>query len=208
MRGAIHTIVLHGHLRQFGSTFQFACLHAADAARALAVQLPGFREAFEQGSYHVVRRQKGTGARHLGEEDLTLHLGEVCSLHFVPAVSGAKNGGVGKAIIGAVIMIAAVVAAPYTGGSSVAAGLSTFSFGWGGATAFAIGMSMAISGVAQMLSPSSKIGKSGNGADERRSFSLRGQLDPSMQGLPVPVIYGRYMVPLTIISAGIAPEAA
>lgn len=205
----MHTIHLHGHLRRFGARFDLACLNAADAVKALIAQLPGFRQAMDVGEYKIVKRRAGEARQDYDESELSLGLGESCALHFVPVPAGAKSGGIGKVVLGAVITAVAIGGALYTGGASLTAfggaafGVSS-AFTWGSMAA--LGGLMMLSGVAQLTAPTAKV-KTGERADERRSFLLSGQLESSVQGQPVPVVYGRYRVPLTIISAGIAPEA-
>jgi predicted phage tail protein len=142
--------------------------------------------------------------------------------HIVPVIAGAGGRkGVGKAIIGAVLMIVAVVGAAYSGGGSLAGsgslagGMSSYAVGtasslisvtWGGI--FRFGAILALSGISQMMQPSVK--QSGynlsEDSDQRASFFLGGQVNQSSQGIPVVIGYGRCCIGSATISAGLSTE--
>jgi predicted phage tail protein len=67
-----------------------------------------------------------------------------------------------------------------------------------------VGASLAIGGIAQLLTPTPKLGTSEN--DPRRSYSFSGIQNVSRQGVPVPVIYGEVFTGSVVISAGINTE--
>jgi predicted phage tail protein len=70
-----------------------------------------------------------------------------------------------------------------------------------------VGVSLALSGVSQLLTPIPLLttpGTSDNGeADPRESFSFSGIQNTSRQGLPVPIVYGETVVGSIVISAGV-----
>ncbi len=203
MNEVLHTIHLHGHLAKFGRRFKFAVNSPLEAARFLMAQIPGFAEALREGHYRLVRGHKKHGLQY-GEEELDFSLGQTpTSFHFIPVLAGRKSGGVGKIVAGVFIMAAAVVAAPFTGGTSLMGGLSAFSFGFGGATAFSIGAAIALSGVASLFTPSMKSPVAAERPADRPSFFLGGPVNMAEQGGAVPVLYGRFMCGSHIIGASI-----
>jgi predicted phage tail protein len=217
MRAALHTIHLHGALAAFGTEYRLAVNSPAEAVRALASQLKGFGDAMREGYFRLVRgKSPDDGLEYEAPYDEEKKAFDVSMLHFslgrhdlhiVPVMAGAGgNGGAGKAILGAVIMVAAIVAAPYTGGTSLT-GAAAFSFGTGGAAAFAFGASLTLAGIGMMLQPSVKTDYSAaESPEERASFFLGGQVNQNSQGGPVVLAYGKIRIGSTVISAGLTPE--
>lgn len=202
----VHTIHLHGTLgEKYGPEHRFAVSSPAEAARALAMNYPGFAEDMANGGYYrLVRGEVETG-REFDEDTLTFPLGDrPCDFHIVPVAAGAKNGGVGKAILGVVIMVAAVIASPYTGGQSLTAAMAAESaiFGITYGTFFAFGAAMLFAGISQMLQKSPNLGQM-ESTDQRNSYLLGGQVNQTAQGGPVPWAFGRIRVGSTVISAGL-----
>lgn len=185
------TVHLHGALADFGGPFVLDVRDPAEAVRALAIQVPGFRAAVEAGSWQVIRGPLGTGTA-LSEDDLLVSMEDGEDLHLIPAVEGAGNG-VAQVIVG----IALIAVGFFTFGATSAVGLAMIGAGAG----------MAVGGIVQMTTklPNSDYG-SREQADQRPSFLFDGPTNTSTQGLPVPVIYGRVKVGSVVISAGITSE--
>lgn len=200
------TVVLHGQLaKQFGRRHTLGVRTAAEAAYALCALQPGFRSVFQEGYYRVIR---GTVKDGLPLSEGMLHLGLGQEIHFVPVARGSKNGGVGKAILGAVIVVASVAAAVASGGSSLAAELgSTASIGGVGlgvsygSIAF-FGASILLAGISQVISPQPKNLQ----ADPKASFGLSGNMNSVQEGTPVPVVYGRQRVGSVVASFGYSAQ--
>ncbi len=78
----------------------------AEAIRALATQLPSFRQKLNEGWYQV--RISG---RDAGENELSARLNEPLAngavIHVVPRLAGAKSGGVFQAVLGAALIAVA-----------------------------------------------------------------------------------------------------
>jgi predicted phage tail protein len=64
-----------------------------------------------------------------------------------------------------------------------------------------VGASLALGGVAELLTPVPKVNK--DEGDPRKSFSFSGIQNTTRQSTPVPVIYGETLVGSVVISAGI-----
>ena len=69
-----------------------------------------------------------------------------------------------------------------------------------------MGVSMALGGVSQMLSPQQRGLSANDGPDNGASYNFNGPVNTSAQGNPVPVLYGRMIVGSAVISAGIYAE--
>lgn len=190
-------IILHGALgARFGESFSLEVRDPAEAVRALSTQLPGFREAIEASSWHVIRGPLEDG-ESLDEEGLAVSLGSQTEVHIMPALEGAGGDGVGKVLGG----IALVGAAMFIPGGAAIAGIGIQS------TVAGVGISMALGGVSMMLSPSPQSGyEERESPDQRPSFLFDGPVNTSTQGLPVPVVYGRIKTGSVVVSAGMTAE--
>jgi len=115
---------------------------------------------------------------------------------------GSKRGGVLQTIVG----VALVVVAGIAGGPGAAAGVDKF---WGAVGA--AGWSVAIGGVAQLLSPQPRGLGTKESAENTPNYSMNGHVNVQAQGNPVPVAYGGHdtkgmVVGSVVISGGIYAE--
>ncbi len=201
------TIVLHGALaKRYGRRHTLGVRTAPQAAYALCTLIPGFREEFQDGWYRVVRGRVADGIT-LTERELHLQAPPGGEIHFIPVARGGKNSGGIKAVLGAVILVAAVVAsagalAPVgiVGGGLAATSALGVSYG---AIAF-FGATMLLSGVSALLSSTSN--KLANQIDPLTSYSLTGNTNSTAEGTPIPVVYGRTRVGSVVGSFGYYAE--
>ncbi|ACL58937.1 tail assembly protein [Methylobacterium nodulans] len=175
----MRTVRLYGSLaEQFGSSFRLDVRSLAEACRALGAQLPGFRQAIEEGRFRVtLGRSRRTGWQ-LDKDLISFGLPEG-DLHIVPVIRARKSGmSIGKIIVGTLIAVATW---------------------WMGGPAWLISMGamVALQGVSSLLSPKKKTEK------QKKSYMFQGADNVSEQGIPVPLIYGRAMVNPITISAGV-----
>lgn len=221
-------IYLHGPLAdKYGGPYDFEIATPAEAFRALAANFKGFEQDVREGSFEIYR---GAIERDLGidERTLTMELGREQEIHIVPAIAGARKG-TAKAIIGTMIMIAAIALAPTTGGASLAPAMVEASAATGAAVGGTIGaatgatvnlaagigfmgitygnvamfgLSMMVSGIAQMLSPQPKA-QGFESIDRKPSFIFTGAVNAATQGNAVPLVYGRMRVGSVVVSAGV-----
>ena len=196
--------------RRFGRQFKLAVKTPAEAVRALCVQSPGLRQ------YLLDSEENGIGwravtdhAAGLDEEGLLWPM----SKRFVLAPIPAGKGGVGKIIAGVALVAVSILFAP---AGAFAGGLFTL-----GAQAVpivaGIGLSLAFSGIADLLTPTPKMpnvagpGGIGSGAtsgrsreEQERSFTFDKSNANTQQGEVVPVLYGERIIgSLPVLSFGL-----
>lgn len=186
---------MHGRLREaYGPQFRLDVASVHEAVRALSANFKGFHADIAKGHYKVIVGPKKKN-NAIDESLLPLHLPSGQSIHIIPAIRGAKSGG-GKIIAG-IAMIAVAVAAPY-------AGLAVGSQLW--TSMGLIGASMALSGVAQLLTPTPKTPEPNERPEDRPSFLLGGAVNVTGQGYPIPIIGGEVITGGIVISAGVTVE--
>jgi predicted phage tail protein len=190
----MRVIRVYGRLAQFlgRRVFRAEVASAAEAVRFLLANFPQLEPHMIEQHYRV-----RLGRRSIDRDDLHEPAGSA-EISFIPVIGGA--GGVGRIIAGVALVAAAfVIGQP-----------------WLGPTAFSlitgVGASLALGGVAQLLSPVPRVagpgasvmssGKSDNN-DPRKNYSFSGVQNTSRQGVPVPVIFGEMIVGSIVISAGI-----
>src|SRR5699024_10002100 len=100
-------ICLYGDLQRFGRRIDLRVKTGAEAIRALAMQIPAFRQKLSDGWYQV-----RIAGRDAGETELSARLNEPLAngavIHIVPRLAGAKSGGVFQAVLGAAVMAVAI----------------------------------------------------------------------------------------------------
>ena len=174
----------------------------AEAIRALATQLPSFRQKLNEGWYQV--RISG---RDAGENELSARLNEPLAngavIHVVPRLAGAKSGGVFQAVLGAALIAvawwnpvgwlgAAAVSGLYAAGASMTGIL------------FSLGASMVLGGVAQMLAPKARTPTAAS-TDNGKQNTYFSSLDNMVaQGNVLPVLYGEMRVGSRVVSQEIS----
>ncbi len=123
---------------------------------------------------------------------------------------GGGGGGVGKIIIGAVLMVAAIVATVWTGGaaSPLVGGVASSFWGAGigatlASTAFMVGFSIALTGVAMIMQPSldANVGASAERPENKQSFFLSAPINMVEQGGALPVCFGEFTCGSVTINA-------
>ncbi|MEA9504927.1 hypothetical protein VC183_18940, partial [Escherichia coli] len=96
-------ICLYGDLQRFGRRIDLRVKTGAEAIRALAMQIPAFRQKLNEGWYQV-----RIAGRDAGENELSARLNEPLKngavIHIVPRLAGAKSGGVFQAVLSGVIL--------------------------------------------------------------------------------------------------------
>lgn len=206
----LRNVKLYGNLKQlYPDEIRMDVSSVAETIRALSFQVEGFRDALQDGHYRVVLGSLNP-ANDIGEEAIGMRLGTIETIHIMPVLEGSKRGGLGKIIAG-VALIALSFALP---GSGAIAGAGL----WGGLTASTglsalavnIGVSMALGGVAALITPQVKPPNNSAASferpEERPSFLYNGPVNTTEQGGPVPIAYGEIRIGSQVISTGLTTE--
>lgn len=196
----------------------------ADAIKLLCINMPELQQelmtAHERGiGYRVLQADQD-----MGYSDLRLPLGQN-DLVLVPVIAGSGRG-VGQILAGiALVAFSIVTAGAGAGflGLGLGATAGTFTLGAAASSAIgAIGLSLAIGGVAQMLSPqpqlpslgSQRFGSGTNastrgpqsltrGADGQQSYAYTGAANTVGVGQTIPVAYGKVLIGSQLLSANV-----
>ena len=167
--------------------------NAAEAVRFLLANFPQLERHMTDQHYRV-----SVGSYDLATDELHDPAGQQ-QIKIVPVLAGA--GAVGRIIAG-VALIALTIATGGFGGAAIGLfGTGTLALGTVG---MAIGASLVLGGVAQLLTPVPQMPTGANTEqDPRKSYSFSGIQQTSRQGVPVPIVYGETLVGSVVISAGI-----
>lgn len=204
-------IKLYGALAKFVGQRRFVAeiSSAGEAIRMLLVNFPGLEQHMSDRYYKVI-----VDGRESELEEISYPASQ--TIKIVPVLGGAGSG-TGQILAGIGLIAAAII----TGGiASAGVALGGFmGIGTVGTMVAAVGASLVLGGVAQLLSPTPQIGSfgpasSGGGRsrnestqatelDPQESYSFSGIQNTSRQGTPVPVVYGETIVGSVVISAGI-----
>ena len=193
----LRKIKLYGRLKDFIglSVLEAEVNNAGEAIRFLLANWPELTNHMANQYYQV-----DVGATSIPVEELSYPAGSD-DIKIIPVVGGGGN--VGRIILGAVLIGAAIIAAPATGGMSLKFGMAGFST-VSGAFSFAalagnIGIALVLSGVAGLLAPVPEVPE--NEADPENSFSFNGVQQTSRSGTAIPVIYGEVITGSVVVSA-------
>ena len=179
----LRKIKLYGKLAKFVGhrILEADVATAAEAVRFLVANWPELERHMADQHYRV-----SVGTYDLDLEELHDPAG-AAPISFVPVVAGA--GAVGRILIGAALIAASFI--PGVGALAVT-------------LLFSVGASLVLGGVAQLLTPTSKVPTGADTQnDPRKSYSFSGSQNTSRQGVPVPIVYGETIVGSVVISAGI-----
>lgn len=199
----LRVVKVYGSLAKFlgAKSFKADVKSPAEAVQFLRANFPGLPAHMADKHYKV-----SVGRHELEAGDQPEQLGMPAPMsepiRIVPVISGA--GATGRIIAGvALIALASVVTFGTVGGIFAAGAINAAIVG--------VGVSLALSGVAQLLTPTPTsatlpTGSQDNPTDPRSSYSFSGIQNVSRQGVPVPLAYGSVMTGSVVISAGINTE--
>ena len=200
----LRKVKMYGELAEFVGYKELEAVvkNPADAIRFLVTNFPKL-EAYMSNKYYQVL----VGKEDVNKEDLHNPIGQN-DIHIVPVISGAGGSPRNRIIIGAVL-IGASFLFPGAGlfgfqalGASGTAGLAGAGIATKIGTAVsAIGASMVLNGVSEMLFPMPK--PEAQEDDPRISFSFSGVQNTNRAGTSHPIVYGEVITGSVVISAGI-----
>ena len=195
----LRKIKLYGQLAKFigKRVLEADVATAAEAVRMLVANFPGLEKHMADQHYRVT-----VGTYDLALDEIHDPAGQQ-DIMIAPVLAGA--GAAGRIILG-VALIALAIAVPGLGAVAGAKAAATI-FGTGfsslALSVGALGASLVLGGVAQLISPVPKVpqGPSSDN-DPRKTFNFSGIQQTSRQGVPVPCVYGLTLVGSVVISAG------
>lgn len=214
---------------RFGAEHKFYNLRSpAEAIKLLCVNDPAFTEYLATSHEHGIGYQVIQAESELDYPDLQLPFGER-DLTIVPVVMGS-GGAVTKILVGIGLVLGAILLGPAVGGF-LGLGLGLTSGATAGAIASAvggIGLSLALGGVAQLISPqpalptlgadfrfnagvtggstpSSSSGPTAlnRGTSGKQSYAYTGAANTVGIGATIPVAYGEVLIGSHLLSAKI-----
>lgn len=205
MSDRIRVVRLSGNLgKRFGPVHHLAVNSSAEAVRALGVLHKGFNRFLAESKDKGIAFAVFYGKRNIGQDELG-HPPGAAEIRIAPVVHGSKSGGGLQVVLG----IALIAAASFFTGGLAAGGVGLFGVGsagtaWG--VAGMVGMSLAIGGVAQMITGQQAKIDSSEAADNRPSYNFSGIKNTVTQGNPVPLCYGEMITGSAQLSLGIYAE--
>ncbi|MHA6234296.1 tail assembly protein [Pseudomonas fluorescens group sp. PF-69] len=184
------TILLSGSLAQTFGRKHIRLLETGttiEAFSALKHTIPGFEDFIRDSARKGLRYAIFRNRENVGEKAFSLS--GTTEIRIVPVVAGSKNGGLFQTVVG----VALVVVGAFTGQPWISA----------------MGISLALGGVVQMLSPVPKASSQQDQAstENKPSYLFNGAFNSTQQGLPVPVVYGKMLVGSSVVSVGTWAEA-
>ena len=188
---------LYGELEEFigHKEFEVKVNSISQAVSFLVCNFPKSEAYIAERSYKVL-----VGDYEVGEDELAHPIGQ-SDLHIVPVIAGS-GGGTKKILLGAALIGGAFLLGPT--GFMTAEKLTT-GVVLAKSTAY-VGASLALSGVADLLTPTPKTPDFSSEQDPRLSFQFSGIQNTSRAGTPVPIVYGEIFTGSVVISGGIDTE--
>jgi predicted phage tail protein len=185
--------------KRFGRKHRFMAHSARDIFSALSNQLEGFKD------YFCNAHEKGIGFKLVDGDPDGMDYENVLMgcrrLIIAPIMSG--GGAIGRILIGVALIALAFI--PGVGFAAAAAATATKAataagFTFLGGALFKLGTGLLLTGVAQLLTPTPDAVKE---TERKDSFLFDRASDLTVQGQPVPILYGKFLAssPLIISSA-------
>jgi predicted phage tail protein len=185
--------------KRFGRKHRFMAHSPKDVFSALSHQIEGFKD------YFCNAHENGIGFKLVDGDPDGMDYENVLMgcrrLIIAPIVSG--GGAIGRILIGVALIALAFVSfgGAFAGfvAANAAAGTAA-GFAAGSAILFNLGVTLALTGIAQLLTPTPDAPKE---TDRKDSFLFDRASDLTVQGQPVPILYGKFLAasPLIISSA-------
>ena len=217
----IQTVRLLGELGQrYGVEHKYTNLRTpAEAIKLLCINHPELQRELITAHEHGIGYRVIQAETDLDYPDLRLPIGQH-DLIVTPVIAGS-GGGTGTILAGVALVAAAIVLGPAVGGF-IGLGV-TGVIGGAAATAIgAIGASLILGGVSQLLSPQPTIGNLGSnrlgsgdslstdgpqsvtrGTDGRQSYAYTGAANTVGVGATIPVAYGEVLIGSQLLSANV-----
>ena len=192
--------------------FEFEAATPAQAIKALCVNFPGLEKWLIDSEKDGVAYRVSIGKEKITEDDLSplaMPWSKRQVFSITPVIAGAGRGGamigIGIGLIALSFLVPGLGAGATLAQAEVAATIFGTQMSTMAAASFAIGASLTLSGIAQLISPTVSTSTSTDATDisQLDSTSLSGITNTVNQGLPVPICYGRCFIGSAVISSGL-----
>ena len=208
----MRNIYLEGEMgEKFGTHFYFNAPTVQDALKCLEANFPGFKKYLidcHQESVGFIIDVADNTIEYIEECIMTLKEGDIT---ITPVPAGSKSG-VGK-ILAAIAIVVVAIYAPQLFGTLGPGGMGPATSGllgtggsvFGVSTAaiqtglYSMAVNLAMTGINQMMAPDP-----GSDQDQEQSYLFNGAESNTVQGDPMPILYGLLRVPGQPISFEIA----
>ena len=181
------TVTLYGHLaREFGPKFELDVHSPAEAIRALIANFPAFKKHFEPSYYHILVDDLPQDLEDFGRVS-----GSSQHIKIVPAIAGSKSG-----VLQAIAGVALIAAAVFVPGLQ---GLAAYAVG-------GLGVAMASSGLASMLTPTPVVNDGSTAANRIENKYFSGAVNTEAQGRAIPIVIGEFLVGSLVVSSSTVVE--
>lgn len=188
----LKTIRLYGPLgASFGRSHRLAVSNASEAMSALCTVIEGFADYMRDAESNGLTFAAFIGRDNVAFHDMARQIPDGVDLRIAPIIIGSKKAGLFQTIMGAVMVVAGVVANFIPGGQAASPYL------------IAGGVSMMAGGVLQMLSPQNMGMSMREDSANSPSYAFGQAVNTTAQGNIVGLLYGEREIGGAIISAGI-----
>ena len=166
------TIRLYGKLgKKYGKIFKMDVHSIGETIKALSVNLPGFIKDIADGKYIIIRDNI-----NIPKEEILAKFNSK-TIKIIPYIEGSKSAG-SQIIVGALLIAASAGAGSYLAGLELT-GFNAAAASFVTSAATAIGSSLVVAGVTQLLFKPPKTPKT---SDSPSSFIFNGQVNTISQG--------------------------
>tara|TARA_B100000424_G_C22756088_1_gene408238 strand:- start:20 stop:682 length:663 start_codon:yes stop_codon:yes gene_type:complete len=207
----LRKLKLYGELAEFIGHREFE-IKVDNLSKAVSFLVNNFPqiEKYMNPKYYQVK----VGNYSISEEEINFPIGQE-DIHFIPVISGA-GGSTGRILLGAALIGAsflfpgAGMFGTVSASGKIAAGTTMTGFTAGsafmtgvGTLTSAVGASLVLSGVSEMLFPLPKFEGFSSEQDPQLSFSFSGTQNTSRAGTPVPLVFGEIITGSVVISGAV-----
>tara|TARA_B100002019_G_scaffold292799_1_gene317175 strand:- start:2344 stop:2991 length:648 start_codon:yes stop_codon:yes gene_type:complete len=207
----LRKLKLYGELADFVGHKEFE-IQVDSLAKTVSFLVNNFPqiEKYMNPKYYQVK----VGNYAVNKEEIHHPIGQE-DIHIVPVISGA-GGSTGRVLLGAALIGAsflfpgAGMFGTVSASGQIAAGTTMAGFTAGnafmtgvGTLTSAVGASLVLSGVSEMLFPLPKFEGFNSEQDPQLSFSFSGTQNTSRAGTPVPLVYGEIITGSVVISGAV-----
>ena len=198
----LRKIKLYGELAEFVGHKEFE-VQVDSLAKAVSFLINNFPqvEGYMNPKYYQVK----VGNYAIDESEISHPIGKE-DIHFVPVISGSRGAGrilLGAALIGIGMASGGITFASFFNPATVPFAPGFASAGLLTKATIAIGGSLVLSGVSDLLFPLPPLPDFSSEEDPRLSFSFSGTQNTARAGTPVPIVYGEIMTGSVTISTSL-----